>query len=165
MKTEHTKYKTVGEASLDLQKQDVVDATYQELQTEMQKEYMHTLWKEIDEQKELFKEPFYLVVITKREKLMTNVMRNYFMSRQSCPTPDWDQAVYRYTKSEDKLEFLWVIPDRDICDWMLDHPGDVPLEHEHLMMFARQLYSGELLKLAKRLNNEQKDSNLLETNK
>src|SRR5229473_2748095 len=41
---------------------------------------------------------FFIEVITKKETLMKNVLRNYFGFRHSCPTPNYDHAVYHYKK-------------------------------------------------------------------
>lgn len=97
---------------------------------------------------------FYIVVITKKERLMSNVLRNYFGFRRSCPTPDYDQAVYRYTRKNDKIDFLWVIPARDICSQLIAQKELVPPEEWELLGYILKFESGELMIQAQKLNGE-----------
>src|SRR5277367_4053780 len=71
---------------------------------------------------------FYIVVITKKEPLMPNVIRNYFGSRISCPTPDYDQTVYKYVRKDEEIKFMWVIPSKHTCINMINHKTEVPPE-------------------------------------
>jgi hypothetical protein len=97
---------------------------------------------------------FYIEVITKKEPLMQNVIRNYFGFRHSCPTPNYDHAVYKYTLENDHLEFLWVIPDRQTCQLMIENKIYVPLEEHGLLDYVMRFANGELFTLCKTLNGE-----------
>jgi len=55
---------------------------------------------------------FYVCVITKKERLMDNVLRNYFLARSTCPTPQYDQTVYKYHRDSGAIQFLWVLPSK-----------------------------------------------------
>ncbi len=101
-----------------------------------------------------FAHDFYIVVITKKERLMQNVIRNYFGIRKSCPTPEYDQAVYKYNRHSDVLEFLWVLPSKDTCMAFRACPTWAPLEEQELLKFVLDFYDGTLLTLVKKLNNE-----------
>ncbi len=100
---------------------------------------------------------FYVVVITKKEKLMQNVLRNYFYGRYSCPTPDWDQVVYKYHRADNRIEFLWVVPCKEVCETMKRFPLDVPKEEHELRDFVLAFEDGTLLKKSKLLNGEKAD--------
>ena len=39
---------------------------------------------------------FYIVVLFKKERILKNVVRQYFFYRQSFPTPEYDQSVYKF---------------------------------------------------------------------
>jgi len=132
-----------------------------ELEREMHKEFDENMWGCVDTNKKIFPKDFYVVVITKKEKLMQNVIRNYFIARESCPTPEWDQSVYKYIKNDDALDFLWTVPDKQTCELMLINKFEVPVEEHMLLSFVQKFYRGDLLKVAKRMNNERKDSPLL----
>lgn len=97
---------------------------------------------------------FYIIVITKKEPLMPNVMRNYFGFRISCPTPDYDQTVYKYTLNNDQIEFLWVIPDRTTCIYLIEHRFEVVPEEYQLLDFVLKFSTGELFKQCQKLNGE-----------
>lgn len=97
---------------------------------------------------------FYVIVITKKEKLMPNVLRHYFLSRHSCPTPQYDEAVYRYHRKDDRIEFLWVVPSKETCQYFVMNALDVLDEEKELLNFVLQFTNGDLDLLAKKLNNE-----------
>jgi carboxypeptidase C (cathepsin A) len=58
---------------------------------------------------------YYVCVLMKRERLMKNVLRNYFFTRLTCPSPSHDLTVYSYDSETEELEFLWLIPDERLC--------------------------------------------------
>lgn len=105
---------------------------------------------------------FYIIVTTKKERLMGNVLRNYFFGRFSCPTPEWDQVVFKYHRKEERIEFLWVIPCKETCDIMSRFPLEVPKEEHELRDFVLSFEDGTLLKLSKKLNGEEESSIILE---
>ena len=83
-----------------------------------------------------------------------NVVRNYFFYRSSCPTPDYDQAVYYYTKGSDELNFLWVIPSKSFCIHLVDNALTIDKEYKELLGIVLDFNDGTLYNLAKKLNNE-----------
>jgi len=100
---------------------------------------------------------FFLVVITKKERLLDNVLRNYFIHRQTCPTPEWDQAVYKYHRAGDHLEFLWVVPSKDTCMHMTENAITIDKEQRELLKFVLDFNDGTLLQKAKTLNGEREN--------
>jgi hypothetical protein len=60
----------------------------------------------------------YLIIMVANDgcKLLDNVLRNYFIPTRACPTPHFDQTVYRYDHHKEAIEFLWVIPDQETCE-------------------------------------------------
>ena len=88
---------TVGKISRDLLlKEDKNDHSVIEQMQEQLSDYETNVAQAVAEGKRIYSGTFYLVVITKKEPLMQNVLRNYFFHRETCPTPDYDQATYRY---------------------------------------------------------------------
>ena len=100
---------------------------------------------------------FYIVVTTKKERLMSNVLRNYFFGRFSCPTPEYDQTVYKYHRKDDQIEFLWVVPCKETCEVMKSDPLGVPQEEKELLKFVLDFEDGSLLRLSKGFNGEKQD--------
>lgn len=148
------KRKTVGELSQELLQQKFDTRDPIELQREMQQEYINNLFDCIKKDKNNYQGDFYVTVITKKEPLMPNVFRNYFFSRHSCPTPDYDQAVYRIRTDIGQLEFLWCIPDRETCFILLENRGSVINEEQELLQNVINFENGTLYSMAKQLNNE-----------
>ncbi len=102
-------------------------------------------------EKELPKD-FLVVVLFKKERIMKNVVRQYFFPRISCPTPEYDQIVYKYTRKNQQLEFIWVVPDKQST---IDLPlmgKELPPEQQELVQFARDFNSGALDRLCNVLN-------------
>lgn len=159
---EASKRNTVGEEALKLLQKEPVTHTAVDQMREQLDDYEANIHECIRKNKRKFLGDFYVVVITKKEKLMQNVLRHYFFARQSCPTPDYDQAVYRYIKSDDKLDFLWVLPAADAVNFMKNNPHSVSQDKYELLGYVLQFVDGSLLTLAKKLNMEKRDSNIIE---
>jgi hypothetical protein len=145
---------TVGKVAHDLLlKQPDTDSPIEQMRESLT-EYEQNLLERVEDGKKKYISDFFVVVITKRERLMTNVMRNYFFHRISCPTPQWDQAVYSYSIKDDELEFLWVIPSRDACEHLRNNALYVHPDERELLGFVLDFYDGTLDKLAKSMNGE-----------
>ena len=137
--------RTVGEEAVERltnpdTKQGIVDT-----EREANKEYMPQIEKCIQEHATLDK-PFYVVVHVKKEQLLENVMRRYFLARMSLPTPQWDQDVWRYDPSTGDLEYLWSLPDENTAKWMAATPLEVPLEQHDLRNFVLNFLDKKLFK-------------------
>jgi len=146
---------TVGKVSRDLLlKGDKNDHTVVEQMQEQLSDYTANLIDKVEQGKNVYKGCFYIVVIFKKERLMENVLRNYFFHRATCPTPDYDQVVYRYIPEDDKLEFLWTIPAKDICFYLRDNALMVDEKERALLQFVLEFFDDTLMKKAKRLNGE-----------
>jgi hypothetical protein len=154
---------TIGKISSELLTKDSPTNSPIELEREMHTEYDANLLQCVQSSKSNYPSDFYVVVITKRERLMPNVFRNYFFARQTCPTPEWDQAVYRYRRSSDGIDFMWVIPSKETCAYLRAHALNVLPEERQLLNFVMQFENGSLFTVAKKLNNEQEASPLLDT--
>lgn len=153
---------TVGKLATDLLQKAPDTRDPIELQREMQKDYETQVVLAIERGKKMFSTDFYVVVETKKEQKLVNVVRNYFFPRQSCPTPNTDQTVYRYIKDRDLIEFLWVIPSKDTCEMLYHNALQVVDEEKKLLGYVMAYYNGVLLRIAKSLNAEQDDTPLLQ---
>ena len=155
--------KTIGSLSQELLQQPFDTRDPIELQREMQQEYIDNLIECVQKNRDHFKGDFFVVVITKKEPLMQNVLRNYFFARKSCPTPDYDQALYRYNASGEEIEYVWCIPDRETCFVFLENKDKVIFEETQLLQTIIDFDNGVLYKLAKKFNNESENSILIDT--
>lgn len=148
---------TVGKLAVEAQQKDPVSTDARELGGEMTKPYMKELFETLEKGKQAIPgDDFFLVVLTKREHLLKNVVRNYFFYRHTCPTPDYDQAVYHYKKGDDSVDFLWVIPSREGAHGLVENALMVDPELKELLGFVLDFKDGTLFKKAQTLNGEDK---------
>lgn len=152
---------TVGKISVELLQKDPETVDPIEQMRVQLSDYEKNLIASVEDGLKKYIGNFYVVVITKRERLMPNVFRHYFAHRLSCPTPDYDQTVYRYHKEDEHLEYMWTLPDRETCILFKINALQVPPEERELLDYILSFYDGSLLKLAKQLNGEREDSLLL----
>jgi len=147
---------TVGKIATELKQQAVSNthSAHEQMQ-ECLTDYDAHINQCLNDHKAKFPGDFYVVVITKKERLLDNVLRNYFTARLSCPTPDYDQTVYKYTRHDDSLEFLWVIPSKDACLMLKENFLLIPQEERGLLKYVLDFADGTLFKLAKKLNGEE----------
>lgn len=134
-------HKTVGQMSAELKqdsKQGVIDT-----QREMNKKFIPEIEKCIKNHKD-WTEPFYIIVINKRERLMVNVIRQYFIARKTLPTEDYDQTVFKYDPTSCNLEFLWTVPDVFTVNELLLHKNNLPEDHRRLVEFCWLFKNGRL---------------------
>jgi hypothetical protein len=147
--------KSLGAISQELAQKAPDNHTVAEQGREQLKDYIPNLVEATNKGKSSMpNQDFYIVVLTKRERLMQNVIRHYFFTRMSCPTPDYDQAVYFYDHIKDEVEFLWVVPDPSTIRYFIENVFDIPPEDRCLLKMIMDFNDGTLDKLAKRLNGE-----------
>ena len=139
------KRETVGKLSLELSQKEAPTRDPIELEREMHEDYDAHLWECVDASKKWMRGSFFVVVITKNEKLMPNVFRNYFFARSSCPSPDYDQTVYRYDRDQDCLNFIWVIPSQEASHYLKNNALKVANEEKQLLQFVLDFADGTLL--------------------
>jgi hypothetical protein len=152
---------TVGKISQDLLGKTPDTRSPIELQKVMTENYLKELIECYNQARHFYAEDFFIVVLTKKEKLMPNVLRNYFFARATCPTPDYDQAVYRYNAKHDDIEFIWVVPSKWTCLYLLEHHNEVANEELGLLQLVVKFANGDLYKLSKKFNGEKDDSSEL----
>lgn len=97
---------------------------------------------------------FFIEALTKKEKILENTLRNYFIPRRSCPTPHFDQTVYRYNSKSDDVEFLWVVPDKDTCETFHQNKNKIVPAEQDLLRNVLAYYDGTLFNMMKQLNGE-----------
>ena len=144
---DHKEDKTapIGKVAYDLlqkpdYKQGVVDT-----QREVDKEFFSEIQKCVERKPHKdWKSPWYIIVLNRRERTMVNVVRRQFFGRQTLPTPEYDQTVFRYYPGTGNLEFIWCLPDKNTTLWMYDSPEQVPKEQDWLKNFVFDYINGTL---------------------
>ena len=151
---EPEKKKTAGEHYLDLLSKAPEEIDVVEMQREMQKDWEKNIVACVDSHKKIFPGDFYVVITTKRERILSTVVRNYFSARMSCPTPNYEQTVFKYHRDEDRLEFIWVVPDRETCVVYLNNAHEVDPKEYELLGMIRDFADGTLFRECKKRNGE-----------
>ena len=164
---------TVGSIASDLlSKHDYSKLNPQEIQRAQEKEYLDNLiWAVKHAQKKVdcstikdhdqckdrasLDGDFFITAILKKEKLLENVLRNYFIPTKVCPTPTYDQTVYKYDSRKEDIEFIWVVPDRETCLTFKENITQIVPEERGLLKFILEFYDGTLYRKAKEFNGEQ----------
>ena len=145
MKIETSDKKTVGSSARELLlkpdlKQGIVDT-----QREVDKEYFREIEKCVTQNPHCtWTSPWYLIVLHKKERLLENVVRRYFLGRRSLPTPQYDQTVWRYYPSTGNLQFIWCIPDKEISHQFILDPLSHGSEYDDLRKFVLEFMDGTL---------------------
>jgi len=145
---------TVGKIAVDLIQKTPDTRDPIELERELHTDYESNVFLCLESGKKEYPGDFFIVVITKKEPLLQNVLRHYFVHRKSCPTPDYDQTVYRYDKKQDKFEFVWVIPSKDTCCIFKNNALIINPEERVLLQFILDFDDGTLYKKSKKFNKE-----------
>lgn len=162
MESKEAKKKTVGQLSSELLLKTPESDNAIELTDSMLEKYEAELQEAAERGKKIIQDKdFYLVVITKKEPLMQNVLRHYFLFRRSCPTPDYDNTVYIYHQESGDIEFLWTVPDKQTCNLMFDNKHQVDKSEWPLLEFVLKFMDGSLDILAKQLNGEKIGSKIV----
>jgi hypothetical protein len=155
---------TVGKVSSQLlQKQPETKSPIEQTRENLT-DYEKNIWECAERCKKDYPGDFYIVVITKNEKLMPNVFRNFFYGRLSCPTPDYDKTVYKFKRKDNGPIFMWVIPSRDACFHLKDNALQVADEERELLKYVLAFEDGTLMRLAKDLNGEKELTSELREN-
>ena len=147
---------TVGKLALKLlgeQKKDT-HSVFEQMREQLS-EYDTSINDCVEAHKKVFPSDFFVIVITKKERLMPNVFRHYFFARLSCPTPDYDQTVYHYHKDLEAIDFIWTIPDRNTCHWFRENALMIDTQEKDLLKLVLDFNDGTLMKRAKQLNKEE----------
>jgi len=139
-----------------------MDTTATEMQTEIhkgsnsKKSYEEEIWETVDRalKDDAIKGDFYVVVLFKKERHLQNIVRQYFFYRNSCPTPEYDQTVYHVRRMDRKIKYLWTVPDVATCKWLPLRVNELPDEQLHLVKMIQDFNSGELEKVARKMNDE-----------
>ena len=156
----------LGKISTDLLMKESAQGSVIDLEREAQNNYYAELLIAIERGKIRYPHAdFFIHVETKLEKLLVNVTRNYFFTRSTCPTPFYDQSVYHYKHADEQLQYLWTVPCKDACFHLLANARYVVPEEQELLRFVLAYESGDLLKIARKLNHETSDLNIIITKK
>lgn len=113
---EEDKGTTVGAALLDVLSKPQEEMQVQEVIDEYAGSYVKELEDTVAANFSKYVKPFYIVVLHKKEPWSVNILRNWFVARQSQPTmkamwalfPNHSHTVYKVT--ENACDPMWSLP-------------------------------------------------------
>lgn len=152
---------TMGKIASDLMQKTPESRDPVEIGRAMQENYINELISCVENNKKRYIGNFFIVVLTKNEKLLPNVFRNYFLARSTCPTPNYDQSVFKFNSESEAIEYVWSIPDRNVCFYLRENKIYVHPSERQLLQFVLDFSDGTLRRLCKKLNKEEEESNLI----
>ena len=125
--------------------------------------YHPDLVEMVDKIKQKFKKDFYIEVCLRRNMFMTppDDIETYLKYRHTCPTPFYDRGAYRYDYKSDRIQYLWFVPSMEECDYYRTNLLNVRTDEKEAVQHVLDFYDGTLLKLAKTLNGEINDYELI----
>jgi hypothetical protein len=153
--------KKVGEVALEYMKKPVEPVSAAEYQKANEKGYVDSLVQCIQDNRKKYPGDFFIVVISKNEKLLYNVIRCYFLDRSTCPTPDYDQTVFLFRSSEEDVEHVWTVPDKETCLMYIENQSQIAPAEYPLLENVLKFKNGDLFRLCKKFNKEEEESPLL----
>lgn len=103
---------------------------------------------------------FYVVMVKTNERNEERRPIDKFFPRLSCPTPGYNQDVFKYHPVSGQLEYLWSIP-RKARYWQIWNNRHKYLDNKELKRLASfvvLMETGELLEWVKKENGEKPDA-------
>ncbi|CAM5999021.1 unnamed protein product [Sphagnum balticum] len=122
---------TAGKIITDLQAKEQDKATIPEFIEAIGSDFMPKLMAMVEKDKKKADRDFFVEVCISMHPLLAGVPQFFMISRHTCPTPFPDRAAFHYKKKDDVLEFLWMVPSMDQCEYYVQNMLKLrPHEHE-----------------------------------
>lgn len=156
---------TIGSQILDLSQRQIEKMSATEAWKVKERDYLKHLIECAETNSKIFSGDFFIVTQLKLETLLSNALptfREYFIAQQSCPTPNYDQNVYKFSKEKESITYIWSIPDRETSHYLFQNKDLVHESERQLLDFVLKFENGSLFRLMKQLNGEKHDSPELE---
>ena len=140
----------VGEEVLKIHAQAHQESvTVEEILQEYQYKYLEDMERAVKDGASRYEDPFYVVVMHKKEPWSELVLRNWFIPRQTQPLPqdmrldypNHSHTVYEVNCAKGKLEVLWSLPTAQDCVTIM---ANQHLYDPQLISWIKQLSQGTL---------------------
>jgi hypothetical protein len=139
----------VGQAVYDILSKPQEMQTVEETYTEMTPKYFEELKKACEDNASKFSPPFYIVVLRKKEFWADNVLRQWFVARQTRPDPrvlrrdypNHDHDLWKYNHTTGDVSLQWTLPTKQDADMML---RNWQLYHSDLIRWISEFNAGTL---------------------
>lgn len=120
----------VGQAVSDILSRPQPTYTVEEILEGMGPKFAQELEKSVNDSIDKFRSPFYIFVLTKKEMWADNIIRNWFVPRQTPPYasemmrdyPNHTKTLYVINSDKGDLKVAWSIPAKEDCRSILKTP-------------------------------------------
>lgn len=129
----------VGQAVYDIISKPQAAQTVEDTISEIEKSnvYYKELFKTIDDAKKIYDDPFYVVILRKKEFWALNVLRQWYISRQTRPHPKYLRETYPNHDHD-----VWKVNGLDVyLEWTLPTAKD-----SESILTHKDLYDPDLVK-------------------
>lgn len=104
---------------------------------------------------------FYIISMLLHDEKLNYSIKNKFFATSACPTPMYDQSVYKFKRATQEIEYLWTVPDKLTVEiWSQDKTAMEP-ENLPLLDMILKFKSGELQRMSDELNGAYDGSKIL----
>ena len=139
----------VGQAAFDILNKHQPVFTVQDILDEYQHAYVEELEDTIEKNKSKYLAPFHVVVLHKKEPWADNVLRNWFVARQTKPLSKWlrteypnhSHTIYQVDIEKGICDVLWSLPTWQDSLTILNNRN---LYHPQLIGWIEDFASGKL---------------------
>lgn len=139
----------VGQAVADMAKTNQSACTVEEMLEQMGPKFVQDLEDTIEANKSKYKQPFYVLALTKKEFWAVNILRNWFVARQTPPHaldmmfeyPNHTKTLYIVDSNRGNIELAWTLPGKQDCESIAKTPLSYPTE---LVGYIRDMVDGKL---------------------
>lgn len=139
----------VGQAVYDILSKDQPTYTAEDILNEYAPKYMEEIERCIESNKDKLRTPFYVFVLTHKEMWAENVVRNWFIARQTPPHaldavtdyPHHTKTLYLVDTSKGKMKLCWTLPGLEDCKSVTKNPQ---IYDPSLVKWIRECFEGKL---------------------
>lgn len=139
----------VGKAVYDILSKPQSSQTVEETIEAMAPKYFQELLDCAESNKEKFESPFYIIVLRKKEFWAINVLRQWYVARQSKPSakilradyPNHDHDVYEIDSKSHEIKLIWSLPTKQDADTIIKNKQ---LYDEQTVGFIQDFNLGKL---------------------
>lgn len=139
----------VGQAVTDILSKDQPEQTVEETISAFGPDFVKELERTIDANRNHYKSPFYVFILTKKEMWAVNVVRNFFIARQTAPHgldmvkeyPNHMKTLFKVNSESGTLDLVWSIPGHQECISICKTPSSFDPQ---LVSWILQCYAGNL---------------------
>jgi hypothetical protein len=139
----------VGQAVVDILSKDQPDTTVGDIMGEYGKDFVKQFEEAVETGSKLYESPFYIFVLSAKEMWAVNMVRSWFIPRQTPPYasdmmvehPNKTKTLYMIDYKNGKAGLLWTVPSIQECATV---EANADLYHPDLVKWCSQCLKGTM---------------------